>query len=102
MSSWEVTTTQARPPQAVPRFSVMVWRLSIRWVSWPMNWPISSTRKTRRWAGPRLSRYSRTQPVKFSTVSSAAKSASALSSQPRAPSGLLPKASASACTISSR
>ncbi len=24
MSSWEVTTTQARPPQAVPRFSVMV------------------------------------------------------------------------------
>ena len=48
MSSCDVTTTQARPLQIVPRSSVIVWRLSIRWVSVPMNCPTSSTRKMSR------------------------------------------------------
>ena len=68
MSSCEVTTIQARPLQTVPRSSVIVWRLSMRCASVPMNWPTSSTRKIRRWSGPLESRYSLTHLQKFSTV----------------------------------
>ena len=39
MSSCEVTITQARPAHLVLRLSAIVWRLSIRWVLEPMNWP---------------------------------------------------------------
>ena len=52
MVSLDVTTTQARPPQTVPRSSVIVCRLSIRWVSPPMNCPTSSTKKMMRWCLP--------------------------------------------------
>ena len=38
-SPCEVTTTQARPAQTVLSVSAIVCRFSIRWVSWPMNWP---------------------------------------------------------------
>ena len=68
MSSWDVTTTQARRRQIVPSSSVIVWRLSIRWESVPMNWPTSSTRKMSRCCGPFESRYSLTHLQKFSTV----------------------------------
>ena len=37
ISAWEVTMIQARPLQMVPRFSVMVCRVSISRVSLPMN-----------------------------------------------------------------
>ena len=68
MSSCEVTIIQARPPQVVPRVSVMVWRLSINWEFCPMKAPTSSAKNNRRWSGPFESRYSFTQRQKFSTV----------------------------------
>ena len=61
--------THARPSHTVPRSSTSVCKLSIKCPSVPINWPISSTRKTRRWSGPLESRYSLTHLQKFSTVS---------------------------------
>ena len=53
MSSCEVTNTHARPSHLVLRLSAIVWRLSIRWVLEPMNWPTSSTKKlSRKPSGP--------------------------------------------------
>ena len=48
MSSWLVTHTHALPPHFVLRDSTMVWRLSMSFVSEPMNWPTSSARNSSR------------------------------------------------------
>ena len=48
MASCEVTMTQTRPAHLVPSSSTIVWRLSMRFESLPMNWPISSIMNRRR------------------------------------------------------
>jgi len=48
IASCDVTMTQTRPAHLVPSSSTIVWRLSMRFESPPMNWPISSAMNSRR------------------------------------------------------